>query len=223
MLKAKAGLANALINTNDNRAKYNIYNKTLQLAKYTTCGGKVDSKRERPDLHDNHEPTHRGSGPTPNGSGPNLLSPATPNGSAGANNIEHTICNKARKIILEQGYCTDVYDKKGILIYNNNNIYINNQTGDITATMPSSGGAGQPRVWLKTYKKNDETIQEHQVGRNPAETENTVNAKPRNTNRGIRSDFAILNRNLKRSLKRQISRNNNRQMHRGGNPSGTKE
>ena len=215
MMKAKAGLANALIITNDNhRAKYNIYHKTLQLAKYTVCGGKVDSKQERPELHHNNELTC-GSGPTPNRRGPNPPSPATSNWRAGANHIQHTICNKARKIILEQGYCTDIYDKKGVLIYNNDNIYINNHTGDITTKTPSSGGAGQPRVWLTTKKQGENTTQEFQVGHNPAETESTVIAKPRNTNRGLRSDFAVLNRKLKRSLKRQISRKSNRQLLRG--------
>ena len=159
MMKAKAGIANALINAKDNRAKYNLHNKTLQLAKYTICGGKVDSRRERPEPHDKHEPIISGSGSTPERSDPNPHSPATPERRAVAIDTQHIICNKARKIILEQGYCTDIYDKKGVLIYNNDNIYINNHTGDITTKTPSSGGAGQPRVWLKTFRKNDETVQ----------------------------------------------------------------
>ena len=75
--------------------------------------------------------------------------------------------------------------------------------------MPSSGGAGPPRVWLKPIKNNQEIAQEHQWGHNPAETENTKQ-KPRNTNRGIRSNIAIQTRKTKRSIKRQVSRKDSR-------------
>ena len=87
----------------------------------------------------------------------------------------------------------------------------------MTINVPSSGGAGQPRVWLKTVNKGEETAQEY-VSFDPAETKNTFNEKPRNTNRGIRSDFAILNRKIKRSLKRQIARRNHRKSSRGETP-----
>ena len=83
--------------------------------------------------------------------------------------------------------------------------------------MPSSGGAGQPRVWLKTVKKGEEALQEH-TGQNPAETENTKNLGSRNTKRGIRSESAINIRKMKRSLKRQIARKTHRKSSRGEIP-----
>ena len=117
-MKAKAGIANALIYTNNNRAKYNIDIKTSKLAMYSTCGGKGDiHHRMRPDSQHNTESLTIGSRPTPPmGCGLNPSPVTTPMGCTGAD-ISHIINNKARKIILEQGYCTDIYNKKGILIY----------------------------------------------------------------------------------------------------------
>ena len=112
MMKAKAGIANALITANDNRAKYSIHNKTLQLAKYSICGGKAYFKQERPDLHQTLE-LNTGRGSASNGRDPNPSVPAASNRRAGTmHNTQYEICNKARKIILEQGYCTDIYNKK---------------------------------------------------------------------------------------------------------------
>ena len=76
--------------------------------------------------------------------------------------------------------------------------------------MPSSGGAGQPRVWLRTIENQQGKTQEHTWGRNPAETENTVNAKPRNTNRGIRSRGRKEQRREDRTNKRRIARQTHR-------------
>ena len=161
MMKAKAGQANALIYTSNNSAAYNINNKVLQLAKFSICGGKGDFPNgERPDFTNANmaEPPLHGEGPTSlMGRGPNPGPVTSLMGSTGATIDNNIINNKARKIILQQGHCTDIYNKKGVLIYNNNNIHINKETGDIMAIKPSSGGAGQPRVWQKTTESTENT------------------------------------------------------------------
>ena len=107
--------------------------------------------------------------------------------------------------------------KKGNLIHkgiNKNNIIIN-KSGDINDNSPSSGGAGQPRVRLKTVKNNDEQIQEY-IDLNPAETESTGKQRDRKPEkRGIRSENATNEKKIKRSSKRQISRKNKRKTNRG--------
>merc|ERR1712078_863331 len=106
MMKAKPGLANALVHINSISAKYNINNKSLQLAKFQTCGGKDDFYTLRSDFHNSNleSPTTQGSGPTSTRCGPNS-SPVTSTRCAGGDK-QYIINNKARKAIVEQGYCT---------------------------------------------------------------------------------------------------------------------
>ena len=126
MMRAKAGIANALIYTKNNSAAYNINNKILQLAKFDTCGGKGDiPDGMQPDFTNANIIELTGKGSTSQmGSDPIPRPVTSPMGRTGAIIDNNIINNKARKIILEQGHCTDMYDKKGNLIYNNNNIYI---------------------------------------------------------------------------------------------------
>ena len=90
-----------------------------------------------------------------------------------------------------------------------------NKSGDIIDIRPSSGGAGQPRVWLKSVKNGNEKNQEY-TDHNPAETESTGKQRDRKPEkRGIRSENATNERKIKRSLKRQISRKSKRKFNRG--------
>ena len=87
----------------------------------------------------------------------------------------------------------------------------------MTIKTPSSGGTGQPPVWLKTIKKGEETHTEYS-SQNPAETESTNITRSRNTERGLRSEQATNERKMKRSLKRLIARKNTRKCSRGETP-----
>ena len=68
---------------------------------------------------------------------------------------QHIINNKARKAIIEQGFCTDIYDKKGVLIYDSFG-KMNRCSGGGTAQIPWFSSGERQKLELQKNEENSE-------------------------------------------------------------------